>query len=295
MIWVVLPDFPNYEVSDQGMVRRVGGELRRLIQHRSGYMQVQVRNDRGPSTKLVHRLVAAAFLPAVPGCEFVDHRDSDKTNNAVSNLRWVDLSTNSKPKRVRGKTASARPVPSPTAVWRLIPRASRCTKQAVVGLVRRREICEGSQGFPLRMWASASGYYQVTPVDGKKSTVMVHTLIALVFHGLRPAEHVIDHRDGNKSNNAAINLEYVTRGDNARRFERTITGRTNRGMNKQKLTIADVSDIKLLNRERRAVEIDSSRLSGCSAHAQQHQNWSHMEGRRVSMLSTQPGIRQQAQ
>lgn len=245
MIWVVLPDFPNYEVSDQGMVRRVGGELRRLSQHRSGYMQVQVRNDRGPSTKLVHRLVAAAFLPAVPGCEFVDHRDSDKTNNAVSNLRWVDLSTNSKPKRARGKIASARPVPSPTAVWRLIPgfemyEASSC------GLVRRREICEGSQGFPLRMWASASGYYQVAlSVDGKKSTVMVHTLIALVFHGLRPAEHVIDHRDGNKSNNAAINLEYVTRSDNARRFERTITGRTNRGMNKQKLTIADVSDIKL--------------------------------------------------
>lgn len=244
MRWCEIPDFPNYEVSDHGMVRRVSGSLRKLSLHRSGYLQVQLRNERGPKTFLVHRLVAWAFVHGAAGCDVVDHIDSDKTNNAHTNLRWTDLTTNSQPGRPRGKTSSERPVPAPDAVWKPIPgfevyEASSC------GLIRRREICEGSQGLPLRMWQSASGYSQVALcLDGKKSTLHVHTLVALAFHGVRPEGHVIDHVDRCKTNNAAFNLEYVTRGMNASRFESTLR-QTRRGEHKRKLTVSDVSTIKL--------------------------------------------------
>lgn len=243
MRWCEIPDFPNYEVSDHGMVRRVSGSLRKLSLHRSGYLQVQLRNERGPVTVLVHRLVALVFVAGDPACGFVDHIDSNKANNDYTNLRWVDRATNSRPRRARGKTSSVRPTASANAVWATIPgfdayEASSC------GLVRRREICEGSQGLPLRMWQSSSGYLQVALcVNGKKFTLLVHQLVALAFHGLRPAGYVIDHRDRCKINNAADNLEYVTRSMNARRFESTL-GTTRRGANKQKLTVAEVLTIK---------------------------------------------------
>ncbi len=45
----------------------------------------------------------------------------------------------------------------------------------------------------------------------------VHSLIAGAFHGPRPAGLVIDHVNGDPSDNRAANLEYVTQGENIRR------------------------------------------------------------------------------
>jgi hypothetical protein len=42
----------------------------------------------------------------------------------------------------------------------------------------------------------------------------IHVLIALAFLGNRPAGLVINHKDGDKTNNAASNLEYITPREN---------------------------------------------------------------------------------
>lgn len=47
--------------------------------------------------------------------------------------------------------------------------------------------------------------------NGKPKTVFVHTLIALAFLGPRPTRHEVNHKNGDKTHNAADNLEYVTR------------------------------------------------------------------------------------
>ena len=44
--------------------------------------------------KLVHRLVAEAFIPNVFDKETVNHIDCDKTNNHISNLEWMSKSEN---------------------------------------------------------------------------------------------------------------------------------------------------------------------------------------------------------
>lgn len=55
-----------------------------------GYMLVQIDKKR----YVVHRLVAETFLPNLEAKPEVDHKDRDRSNNCVDNLRWVTKSEN---------------------------------------------------------------------------------------------------------------------------------------------------------------------------------------------------------
>lgn len=46
--------------------------------------------------KLVHRLVAKAWLPNPYLMETIDHIDADKTNNNISNLQWLSRKDNTR-------------------------------------------------------------------------------------------------------------------------------------------------------------------------------------------------------
>lgn len=66
----------------------------------NGYLEVTLRRDSGSGNgcrlhQKVHRLVMMMFR-YIPGCEFleIDHVDSDKTNNMLYNLDFVDHTVN---------------------------------------------------------------------------------------------------------------------------------------------------------------------------------------------------------
>jgi len=63
----------------------------------------------------------------------------------------------------------------------------------------------------------SSGYRVVTLRHclGDHKTVFVHRLVARAFIGERPYGYYIDHKDGNKHNNRAENLRYVTCSENS--------------------------------------------------------------------------------
>lgn len=62
-----------------------------------------------------------------------------------------------------------------------------------------------------------TGYLQINlSVNKKKITKPLHQLVAPAFLGPRPDGLVINHKDGNKHNNSAENLEYVTRKRNSK-------------------------------------------------------------------------------
>lgn len=62
---------------------------------------------------------------------------------------------------------------------------------------------------------SSSGYHHVQLYkDGKSSTLLVHILVASAFVPNPANKAEVNHIDGNKANNKANNLEWVTRKEN---------------------------------------------------------------------------------
>jgi hypothetical protein len=60
----------------------------------AGYMAVQTKERGKRKTLYVHRLIAQAFIPKPPDCNEINHKDGNKTNNAIENLEWTTHSAN---------------------------------------------------------------------------------------------------------------------------------------------------------------------------------------------------------
>lgn len=88
--WRIIEDFPVYEVSNTGLIRR--REKQNLIAPRmlrNGYMQLGLCRGSGQIFRMVHRLVAFAFIGTIPEGMEVNHKDGNKLNNHVDNLEYV--------------------------------------------------------------------------------------------------------------------------------------------------------------------------------------------------------------
>ena len=90
----------DYFVTNTGQVfsKRRGG-LKELRQSKTckGYKTVMTMNNNGGySPKLVHRLVASAYLLNPKQKPQVNHKDGNKTNNNIDNLEWATQSENLK-------------------------------------------------------------------------------------------------------------------------------------------------------------------------------------------------------
>lgn len=89
-----------YKVSNKGNVYSVDrrglqgyGRRGRILKPgytSRGYLQVTLSKNGKTKTKTVHRLVAEAFLANPNGLTQVNHRDENKVNNNVENLKWCD-------------------------------------------------------------------------------------------------------------------------------------------------------------------------------------------------------------
>lgn len=62
----------------------------------SGYQEVILSYNGKKKPKLIHRMVAEAFVSNPDGKREVNHKDGNKANNCYSNLEWVTPSENIK-------------------------------------------------------------------------------------------------------------------------------------------------------------------------------------------------------
>lgn len=82
----------KYEVSNLGRVRShnfLQPKPLTLYANRAGYLIADIRPRRPAQTRLVNRLVAIHFLTNPKGLPIVNHKDSNRKNNRISNLEWV--------------------------------------------------------------------------------------------------------------------------------------------------------------------------------------------------------------
>lgn len=83
----------KYLVSEEGLVYNTKlGKIITISKTGRGYMAVSLNGK----IKLLHRIVALAFIPNPAQKPQVNHIDGDKNNNKVSNLEWCTQSENMK-------------------------------------------------------------------------------------------------------------------------------------------------------------------------------------------------------
>lgn len=104
-----IEDFDGYFISDDGKVYcnlgkgcRDKNSARKEMyeikprQGKNGYLRVCMRQDSTGKRldRYVHRLVATYFLDKPEGKNIVNHLDTNRQNNHVSNLEWTDAKGN---------------------------------------------------------------------------------------------------------------------------------------------------------------------------------------------------------
>ena len=95
-IWKKIDGFnARYSISTDGTVMNdERGTLVKPMLSTSGYCYVHLVVNRKKYTMYVHRLVGNAFIENPYEHSQIDHIDGCKTNNHITNLRWVSVSEN---------------------------------------------------------------------------------------------------------------------------------------------------------------------------------------------------------
>ena len=116
----------------------------------------------------------------------------------------------------------------------------------------RGRLASTVRGWPVYLSPSANrdGYYAYpVPINGRRVNQRIHRLVADAFLPPAPGpKYQVNHRDGNKANNAARNLQWVTRAQNQRhRFD--VLGKGNaRGEQSGRATITEAQAREILAR-----------------------------------------------
>ena len=91
----------------------------------------------------------------------------------------------------------------------------------------------------------SGNYPAVHLADGPRREMRhVHTLVATAFIGPRPEGHEVNHKDRDRLNPRADNLEYTTHAENIRHTIATGRAPMPRGFRRGKLTAAQVAEIR---------------------------------------------------
>lgn len=254
MEWRPILERPSYEVSDTGLVRRIGGKILKPDFQPNGYLRVRLYGGNPSLNRLVHRLVAEAFIPNPDKYPVVNHVNGIRTTNDATNLEWVSILMNANARVFPSMTRRGRAVVQLDAtlniirVWDSAAQAARSLK------IHPSHICVACKSPELRagdyywrydgeytklddeIWrpwefGSISNLGRIRSMRGalvygsinngyiRYNGFAVHRIVAEAFPDICPradGSTIVNHKDGKRINNAAINLEWTTPSGNCK-------------------------------------------------------------------------------
>ena len=159
---------------------------------------------------MVHRLVAQAFCPNPNNYTIVHHKDENKQNNRADNLEWVTTQENIIASiNERKKIASSDYYMNDfDGNWKRYPQFPNyfVNKDGRIVNERTRKILIPSER---NGYLRINFYYNHS--NYKRS---LHRVLYETFIGKIPDNMMVDHIDGNRSNNNIDNLRLVTQSEN---------------------------------------------------------------------------------
>ena len=88
--WKEIKGFPGYRVNEVGLV--YSDRSRRVLVgtvNGEGYRCINLQKKNKSYQKLLHRILAEAFLPNPDTKRTINHKDGDKLNNTLWNIEWA--------------------------------------------------------------------------------------------------------------------------------------------------------------------------------------------------------------
>ena len=180
----------DYFVSKSGIVVNEKGEKMQYRTEKGGYQSVRLTNKDGRKKFRVHFLVANAYLPDSCGRTKIEHRDGNKSNNDILNLRWVG------DKKEEYILVDSLPIPG-------FPNH----------FVTRNGKVYNKNGVPMSLYGAQGSGAKIVSLkhQGKSKKYYIHRLVAQVYIDNPCGYSAVKHIDGDVANNKVENLKWDER------------------------------------------------------------------------------------
>ena len=213
----------NYVIDEQGRIFNITNnkELKGSITE-SGYKYFRLSQQGKKFRFYVHRLVAEYYLTNNDSTKIVNHKNGNKLDNRVENLEWITHSENNIHANATGLRRSNKNKRQEFNVdkdsykdenWVTIPGYSNYLISSYGRVCSKHK----TKSFLIKP-VLVNGYYKVSlSKNGNIEDKLVAYLVYFSFNLEEKEDNkVIDHIDGNKTNNKLSNLRYISRSDNTK-------------------------------------------------------------------------------
>lgn len=217
-IWKDVPFCTLYECSTEGRVRnKFTKKILSVAINAHGYCVVSLKK-----TFKVHRIIAITFLPNFENKPTVEHKDDDKTNNKLYNLKWATYKEQQKfvilkktKKIFPSKIGISELKNLEGEIWKII---QDFPDYEISNFGRiKYPIKKGKPPFKKRIKLGNNGIYKYSEFSNdknEKKKIAIHRLIATAFIENPNKYEIVNHKDGNKHNNNIENLEWCSQKQN---------------------------------------------------------------------------------
>ena len=206
----------NYIISTNGKVYNIKRNMFLKCSMKHGYCIVSLSENNKRKMFRIHRLVAEIFIHNTQNKPIVNHIDGNKTNNNLNNLEWVTYKENTqhalKNSLIKRKNTSYK---YNKIINFSLENGKQIENYETYYIFKNGNVYNTKTKILLKPFKKADGYMSISlSKNGKSKLFLLHVLVAKAFIYNKENKPIINHKDGNKTNNDISNLEWVTESEN---------------------------------------------------------------------------------